>query len=269
MGAWAFAEFAEVLSRVLWVDVAETPRKYNYLLHMDRFDPNSCPRLFIPWHAIQIASDKRKQADIFSSNDIPTPETHLVDKLEDVYELLDRNRSRKWCLKYPLACGGSGHRMLTGDVRIPADWPRPFLVQEFIAMDKPEVYRTYCAGGEIFGWIARRFPPETRSSPWVAHVRGARYEREEGPPEQAIAVAHATLSSVELLSSFGCVDLIPSTDGDWLVLEVGTDGMFNHVDRDINDADLEKEIQKRITEAFWKPIGTPPWHPNPWDLLEK
>jgi hypothetical protein len=37
-----------------------------------------------------------------------------------------------------------------------------------------------------------------------------------------------------------------------LGLEVGTDGFFNHVDRDLGDARLECEILRRITAAFWR-----------------
>jgi hypothetical protein len=37
-----------------------------------------------------------------------------------------------------------------------------------------------------------------------------------------------------------------------LGLEVGTDGLFNHVDRDLGDARLESEILRRITAAFWR-----------------
>jgi hypothetical protein len=37
-----------------------------------------------------------------------------------------------------------------------------------------------------------------------------------------------------------------------LVLEVGIDGLFNHVDREIGDAILENEILRRINAAFWR-----------------
>jgi hypothetical protein len=61
------------------------------------------------------------------------------------------------------------------------------------------------------------------------------------------------LAAAGLLGSFGCVDLIrhPET-GAWLVLEVGTDGVHNHVDRDIGDAGFERELLQRIVGAFWR-----------------
>jgi hypothetical protein len=48
------------------------------------------------------------------------------------------------------------------------------------------------------------------------------------------------------------VDLLHKPTGEWLVLEVGTDGLFNHVDRDLGDPDLERELLRRVAESFWK-----------------
>ena len=119
-------------------------------------------------------------------------------------------------------------------------------------MERPEVYRTCAAGGTTFGWTVRRFPAGAKASPWVAHARGARYERAGEAPAAATAAARAALTATGLLDSFGCVDLLQKPTGEWVVLEVGTDGLVNHVDRDVGDADTEAEIARRITEAFWK-----------------
>ena len=119
-------------------------------------------------------------------------------------------------------------------------------------MQCPEVYRTYCAGGELFGWVARRFPIETLPSPWVAHARDARYVQLSEPPAQALLAARRSLEATGLLHSFGCVDLIQRPTGEWLVLEVGTDGLFNHVDRELGIPELENELQERLAAAFWK-----------------
>jgi hypothetical protein len=35
-------------------------------------------------------------------------------------------------------------------------------------------------------------------------------------------------------------------------LEVGTDGLFNHVDRDLGDQVFERELHRRVADAFWK-----------------
>jgi len=75
--------------------------------------------------------------------------------------------------------------MLTPDVALPADWPLPLVVQEFVAQERPEVFRLYGAGGQTFGWVARRFPVGGAASPWVAHARGARYELAGEPPMEA------------------------------------------------------------------------------------
>jgi hypothetical protein len=142
--------------------------------------------------------------------------------------------------------------MITSDDAEPTNWPKPFVVQEFIQMQQPEVYRTYGAGGEVFGWVARRFPEGMKTSPWVAHARGARYVNLKHPPDEAAQVARAALNVTGLLDSFGCVDLLRRGDGAWVALEVGTDGVVNHVDREIGDPEFEEELNKRIAAAFWR-----------------
>ena len=67
-----------------------------------------------------------------------------------------------------------GHRIIHKTSSEPARWPRPFIVQEFVRMDSPEVHRLYGAGGETFGWVVRRFLAGCETSPWVAHAHGAR-----------------------------------------------------------------------------------------------
>jgi hypothetical protein len=72
------------------------------------------------------------------------------------------------------------------------------------------------------------------------------------PPADAVTAARRALGATGSLYSFGCVDLLCTSGGKWIVLEVGTDGLYNHVDRDIGDEELEAEMQRRIAEAFWK-----------------
>jgi hypothetical protein len=103
----------------------------------------------------------------------------------------------------------------------------------------------------------------------VAHARGARYAEAGESASDATAVARAALEAVGLLGSFGCVDLLRRPTGEWVVLEVGTDGMFNHVDRDLGLPRLELELQRRVAEAFWsqlggwRPWGNGEWRPRP------
>ncbi len=257
-GSWAFAPLAERLSRALWIGVAEEPRGYNYLLLADDVVAEGRDDLFIPFASMQAAADKRELARIFSANSVPVPQTYLVDSLEAARELAADSR-RTWCLKFPTSCGAAGHRMLARETELPDGWPRPLVVQEFIKLDRPEVYRLYAAGGELFGWVVRRFPADVGPSPWVAHVRGARYESAGEAPPAAVAAARAALEATGLLNSFGCADLLRRSTGEWLVLEVGTDGMFNHVDRVLGLAALEQEIDRRIAEAFWQRLGR--WRP--------
>jgi hypothetical protein len=41
------------------------------------------------------------------------------------------------------------------------------------------------------------------------------------------------------------------SSGEWVVLEVGTDGLYNHFDRELNNPRLESELLERIAAAFW------------------
>lgn len=251
-GAWAFEGLANQLATALDIDVSTTPRDLNYLLFAETTDLPPDDRLFIPFSVMQLASDKRLLANCFAQNQVPTPETLLIDRWDDVVGHANQRSDVQWCLKYPTGCGASGHRVIEPGTKLPRDWPTPFVVQEFIRLEAPEVYRTYCAGGELFGWVTRRYPLGVKPSPWVAHARGARYVNVGTAPLPAQEAALAALQATGLLVSFGCVDLIQRPDGEWLVLEVGTDGMFNHVDRDLNDAGMEEEISQRIGQAFWK-----------------
>ncbi len=263
-GAWAFTSLAQQLGSALWIDVSEKPRRYNYLLFMDELDASAVGELFIPYRSMELAADKRLLAKAFATDSVPTPDTRLVNTLEEAERILQESPNRDWCLKYPTSCGASGHRMLTPGMRLPKDWPVPLVVQEFVKLERPEVFRLYGAGGRVFGWIARRFASGAKASPWVAHARGARYELAGEAPAEAVAAGVAALKAVGLLDSFGCVDLLRRPTGEFVVLEVGTDGMFNHVDRELNNPEFEREILRRIAEAFWARVGWQPWGPGDW-----
>jgi glutathione synthase/RimK-type ligase-like ATP-grasp enzyme len=250
-GSWAFEPMAARLSEALGIDVSETPRRFNYILSTDDAAPLEGCNSFIPLDAIRVASDKRLLAVVFAQHKVPTPETKLIGHFDGVRDFLKSNSNRAWCVKFPTSCGANGHRMLNLSGNEPPNWPRPFVVQEFIELKEPEVYRTYCAGGEMFGWVVRKFPSGSKTLPWVAHAQGARYETLSGAPENALIAAKSALVATNLWNSFGCVDLLRAP-GEWLVLEVGTDGLFNHVDREVGDADLERQIEQKISGAFWR-----------------
>lgn len=249
-GAWAFAPVAEWLARALGLDVSDTPRRFNYLLQTDRPDPAACGGLFIPVESMRRAADKRKLAATFAAARVPTPETLLLDSPAAAQWLLRERPGREWCVKFPTGCGASGHRRLVPGMALPRSWPLPLVVQEFVRLERPEVYRTYAAGGALFGWVVRRFPEGTAPAPWVAHARGARYEDAGAAPPEAAAAARAALDATGLLGSFGCADLLQKPSGEWVVLEVGTDGLFNHVDRELGLPAVEREMRLRIADAF-------------------
>jgi glutathione synthase/RimK-type ligase-like ATP-grasp enzyme len=251
-GSWAFEALAERLSYALGIGISAEPRSYNYVLSLEGEIDEFRGASFIPLTAVRLAADKRLIATAFSEHNVPTPRTLLFDTFAEVSEFTGAHRESHWCLKFPTGCGGRGHRLLDPADREPPRWPRPFVLQEFIPLESPAVYRIYCAGGELFGWVVRRFPPGSPSSPWVAHARGARYTRLGEPPANAQIAARAALIATGLTNSFGCADLLQRRNGEWVVLEVGTDGIFNHVDRDIEDSSLETELDQRVASAFWK-----------------
>ncbi len=251
-GGWGFEPLALQLSSALGIEVASKPRRFNYLLHVEDTGQPVNFDVFIPLKAIRLASDKRLLATEFFRHCVPTPVTHVLENFDAVLRFVRERADSEWCLKYPTSCGASGHRLVTEGSAEPPNWPRPFIVQEFIRLERPEVYRTYCAGGELFGWVARRFPEGAQPSPWVAHARGARYVRLDEPPATALEAARCALRAVGLWDSFGCADLLRKPGGEWVILEVGTDGLFNHVDRDLGDQGLEQELHHRVAVAFWK-----------------
>jgi len=249
--AWAFESVAKKLATATGLPVQERPAEKNYLLGCDDLPkPNSGHEYFVDLASIQMATDKRLIAEAFDRETVPCPRTLIFDTLHEAKSFASQHGTCKWCLKFPSSCGGAGHRLIDDVQTLPRDWPTPLILQEFIELKEPEVYRTYTVAGEIFGWIARRFPPERKRSPWVAHARGARYEVCGEMPRKARSVAAKALSATGLLNRFGCVDLIEDQAGRWLALEVGTDGWLNHVDRDLGDSKLEADITQKLADAI-------------------
>jgi len=257
-GSWAFDPLARRLSQALHVPIVAEPVLLNYVLSWDGPPSDLDGRSFIPLVSLAIAADKRDVARAFALHAVPCPRTVLLPR-SAVSPFLHAEPGT-WVLKYPLGCGGIGHRLIDAASVIPAHWPEPCVVQEFIRTDPPSVERLYCVDGQCFGFNSRRFPPGTAASPWIAHARGARYHHGEAAPQLALEVALHALRACGLDGSFGCVDLLKRASGEWLALEVGSDGLHNHVDRDLGDAALELEILERTAYAFWQRAGMdPPW----------
>jgi len=134
-------------SRALGVPLVETPAERNYLF---AWDGNIAPagESFIPLSSIEVATDKRLIARAFEQEAVPCPTTLLLDETE-LEAFLQRESSRRWLLKFPTGCGGTGHRFIEIGDQVPADWPRPLVVQEFISMNRPEVFRLLWRGGRV------------------------------------------------------------------------------------------------------------------------
>lgn len=247
-GAWAFEELGQQLSRAFGVPLSEEPAAFNYVLAWESKSPPS-GQCFVPFDGIEVATDKRFLASTFAQNGVPTPQTYLLDSVATLNDFLLRERNQRWLLKWPTGCGASGHRFVVAGDEIVEDWPLPFVVQEFIPMERPEVFRLYAVAGETFGWNARRFAGEAPSV-FVAHAQGARYEEVGKAPDAAIEVARRALEATNLWNSFGCADLLRDAHGNWLALEVNTDGRWMHVDRDVSLPGIVGEIETRLAAAF-------------------
>ncbi|PQV64364.1 ATP-grasp domain-containing protein [Abditibacterium utsteinense] len=249
-GSWAFEEHAQRLSRAMNLEISDSPTDFNYVLGWEGAQvPDG--QSFIPLQAISMASDKRRLAQVFAEHEVATPRTELLESQAEVAQVIEANSPKQWVLKWPTGCGGSGHRLQSATAPIPTDWPRPLVLQEFIRLEVPQVYRLYGVAGQTFGWNARRFSAGAGTSPFVAHAQGARYEEVGQAPHDAEIVARHALSATGLLDSFGCADLMQDDQGNWLALEVNTDGIFNHVDRDISIGNIAQEIDERLAVAFW------------------
>jgi glutathione synthase/RimK-type ligase-like ATP-grasp enzyme len=265
---WAFEGLAQMLSSVLWIDVRSAVGDFNYLLELDDSIDRSSFNTFIPIRSIELASDKRKLEQVFDRFDVKRPKTFILDDISRIDEIIKAYPQDDWVLKYPTGCGGMHHRLIEHSSQIPVKWERPFLLQQFIKSDRPEVYRLYCVDGDIFGFNARRFADSADRTPWVSHANGARYVHGEDPDPNAIEIAKQAFIATGLDRSFGAVDLIKDNAGEWYVLEVGTDGIYNYVDRDLDNEDLLNEINERIAKAFWQKIGVPPWGKT-WKYRDK
>ncbi len=257
-GRWAFANLAQMLSRSLWVDIGETPADLNYILCTEELIDNNL-NSFILVNSIKIASDKREIEKRFKSYGVARPLTFILESSAQVRAILAEHHHQRWILKYPTGCGGIHHRIIQDISQIPDKWPQPFLIQEFIESIQPAVYRVYCVDSNLFGFNARKFADPEISTPWVSHANGARYNYEETPDREAIEVAKTALIATGLYYSFGVVDLVKDINDCWYALEVGTDGIYNHVDRDLENDGLLDELNQRLALAFWKRLGTPPW----------
>jgi predicted ATP-grasp superfamily ATP-dependent carboligase len=266
-GKWAFENLAQMLSQSLWVDISENAGNLNYILCTDTELIDNNLNSFIPLNSINIASDKREIEKRFESAGVARPKTLIFESSQEVELLLETHENNSWILKYPTGCGGIHHRIIQSVSEIPENWPQPFLIQEFIVAIQPAVYRFYCVDSNLFGFNARKFSDPEISTPWVSHANGARYNYEEIPNQEAIEVAKAALIATGLYYSFGVVDLVKDISGNWYALEVGTDGIYNHVDRDLENDTLLDELNERLAIAFWKRLGTPPWGKN-WKYRE-
>jgi hypothetical protein len=104
-------------------------------------------------------------------------------------------------------------------------------------------------GGVPVASNVRRFPPG-QGGELVAHALGARYFFDDPIDRAGLAIAERAIAATGHAAGFGVVDLLRAQDGAWLVLEVGSDGIFNVVDRDFGNEEFDSLLHAAIAVHF-------------------
>jgi hypothetical protein len=246
-----FGNFPERMARVLDVPITDDDSDVDlgFVLAWDDKTPPRCPT-FIPFETVASVHDKREQVRRMVAYGVSLPESHLFNDFEELKRFVAGHGDRRWLLKFPSATSGTGHQVVTPETRVTPLWSAPYLLQEFIALEDPCVYRLYGIAGEIFGFNVRRFSDGEAKQPIVSLSTGAHYELAGTPPKAAVEETRRALESVDLLRSFGCVDFLLLPGGDVRVVEVNTDGLYQYVLRVPMLPTLEAELDERFRAAF-------------------
>jgi glutathione synthase/RimK-type ligase-like ATP-grasp enzyme len=256
-GPWkdVFGDFPSRLSACTGLPITETPDGLALVYVLGWFEHRPLPcESFIPLDAIYLAHDKRKQAALFREHGIASPESHLVATEEEALAFPRQRPDKEWILKWPIGCGGAGHQILDANTVMTPLWRPPFLVQELIRMARPRVYRLFVAGGETFSWCVRESNERTAHTPFVSAAGGATVRLEAAVPEAARTEAVRAFMAAGLWDSLGGVDMIQSEAGQWLVLEMNTDGIYHFLQRVVEvpgfgealDHFTDRAVKKRL-----------------------
>jgi len=240
---WAFGHLAEKLSRYLQCPITNTPVGKCYVLSEPEIPIDS----YIPLNCINISSDKRLMESCFSNYNVARPATYILENEDEISKVLASGD--EYLLKYPTSCGANGHYMVSLPFKSKKGWPKPYLLQKFIRVRAPKVYRLYCVSGLAVGSNVRKFDGDTDKI-LVAHAQGAKYSFDESVDALGIKMGLQAINSVGLGKSFGVVDLVKDIHGNWLVLEIGTDGIYNIVDRDYSNEQFDALLHSKIAESF-------------------
>ena len=243
---WAFGGLARTLAGHFGCTVSDRESTCNYVLS-EPLSPTV--HSYIPLSSIAIAADKRLGEAVFATHGVPRPETFLIPDEAGVNTLLRADPAAEYLLKYPTSCGANGHYLIAPGFVAKRNWPRPFLVQRFIRMERPRVYRAYCVAGQVVGSNVRRFADGVTAD-LIAHALGARYHFDEVVDGEGCRIALLAARAGGFQDSFCVVDLLRDREGRWLVLELGTDGIFNLVDRDFADESFSRLLHGELAASF-------------------
>jgi glutathione synthase/RimK-type ligase-like ATP-grasp enzyme len=244
--AWAFGPLAEKLSRHIGCPISADENCFSYVLSKPAHPTIASYNALA---GLEIAADKRLIERAFARNGIPRPQTWLLNIEAEVTALVIGEPAGSYLLKYPTACGSVNHYLLHGSFTAKKNWPTPYLVQEYIRQKINRVYRVYCVGGESVGSNVRRFTSDSKSV-LVAHALGARYFFDDPVDADGVRIAESAVRAVALENGFCVVDMLKDDQDRWYVLEVGSDGIHNIVDRDYGNDGFDEVLQARIGEHF-------------------
>ncbi|MGH6762033.1 MAG: ATP-grasp domain-containing protein [Phyllobacterium sp.] len=171
--------------------------------------------------AIERCVDKSTTTFLLAQAGLPTPETFAVENLENARAVVERELDRGPLVLKPLfGSQGRGIRLIQSheDLPDPGEVDDVFYMQRFVERSAPPYrdYRVFTCDGEVLGMMARS------ANGWITNIaKGAKAEPVTGLLRQKLE-ALALAASTAIGTSFAGIDIIPTSDGQLLVLEVNS-----------------------------------------------
>lgn len=171
--------------------------------------------------AIERCVDKSTTTFFLAQAGLPTPETFTIETFANARAVIDRELPRGPLVLKPLfGSQGRGLRLIRTieDLPDPVEVDDVFYLQRFVARPGPAFrdYRVFTCNGTILGMMARC------AEGWITNIaKGAKAEPVAGPLRQKLETL-ALSAAAAIGTDFSGVDIVPTSDGQLLVLEVNS-----------------------------------------------
>lgn len=209
-------------------------------------------RLFNNIGSIELCDDKRRTGE-FLKRELRVPKTLIYPLFfSDLAEYrLEFTQKAADMLGFPmiakLAFGSLGEqvRLVENVATLSAiieEWKNePFLLQEYVASSRGRDLRLYVVGGEVKGAMERCNPNDFRSN-----VGSGGHGRITDVPD---GFAQAATDACALLGlDFAGVDLLYGSNGEPIVCEVNSNGLFRELNR-VCSVSIEREIAEHVRRS--------------------